>query len=142
MRVLLSCKAVDRITVLMVKPTQQLYEQALKELRDRLVHELAGELEAVIVYGSVARKDADADSDIDVLIITPHKQAIYRRAFAISSEVDLHYETVTTLIFYTPEEFRECAVRGDPLLQEVLREGRAIYGEERFRSYQGALQIS
>lgn len=119
---------------------QRLYEQVAEELRDRLVAELGHELEAIIVYGSVARGEADEDSDIDMLIISRNKQATYELAANIRFETDLKYETLTTLIVYTPEQFESSLARGEPLLQEIMREGKALYGETEFRRHQRALQ--
>ena len=42
--------------------------QALGELRHRLFDEF--DIEAVILYGSVARGEADEESDLDLLIVT------------------------------------------------------------------------
>ena len=124
----------------MVQQTQQLYEQVVQELRARLVAELGTELEAVVLYGAVARGEANEDSDIDLLIIARNKRTIYNRIFDITFEIDLKYETLTTFILHTPEEFRDLCTRGEPLLQEVLRVGKAIYGKEKLRRYQRALQ--
>ncbi len=122
--------------------TQRLYEQVLDQLRDRLVSELGAKIEAIVVYGSVARREDNADSDIDVLIISSVKKAISDSVFDIAFDIDLKYETLTTLTFYTPEEFLDSLARGEPLLREVLQEGQAIYGDERFQRYRRALQAS
>jgi predicted nucleotidyltransferase len=119
---------------------QRLYEKVLDELRDRLVSELGGKVEAIVVYGSVARREADADSDIDILIISRHRRAIYDQAARIRSELDLKYETMTTLTYLTPEEIDEGLAKGEPFVQEVFREGRALYGEAKFRGYRRAVQ--
>jgi len=122
--------------------TQRLYEQVLDELRDRLVSELGAKIEAIVVYGSVARREADEDSDIDVLIVSQQKRAIYDHAARIRSEIDLKHETMTTLTYLTPEEIHYGLDKGEPFVREVLREGKAIYGEAKFRGYRRALQAS
>lgn len=125
----------------MVIQTQKLYERVLEEFRDRIVAELGNKVEAIIVYGSVARGDSNADSDIDGLIISPHKQAIYDRVDRICSEIDMKYETLTTLTYFTPEEFQSRWKRGEPFLIEVVNEGRAVYGKIPVRRHQRALQV-
>lgn len=124
-----------------LQQAQRRYQQALGELKERLVSELGDQLEMVIVYGSVARGEATAESDIDVMIVSPLKKEIEDRVSRIRTENDLKYETLTTLILYTPEEFAYRIEIGIPLIDNVLREGRALHGKERFRSYQRALSV-
>ena len=120
---------------------QQLYRQAVGELLDRLVAKVGDDLEVVLLYGSVARGDATPESDIDVMIISRKKEAVYEQAADIRYHNDLKYETLTTLIVTSPEQFEEQLAWGDPFLAEVLREGEAIYGRERFEDYQRAFQV-
>ena len=121
--------------------TQKLYERVLEEFRDKVIAELGNKVEAIIVYGSVARRDSNADSDIDVLIISSHKQAIHTRVDSIRSDIDLEYETLTTLTYFTPEEFQSRWKRGEPFLIEVVSEGRAVYGKIPVRRHQRVLQV-
>ena len=60
--------------------TQDLYEEVARKLSDRLIAELKGEIEAIVLYGSVARKEAHEESDIDILIISPDKRRVYDKA--------------------------------------------------------------
>ena len=120
--------------------TQRLYERVVGELRDRLVANLGDELDTIVLYGSVARREGDVDSDIDLLIIGRNKRALYERAADIRFATDLEHETLTTLIVFTPEQFERSLSLGEPLLLEVLREGRVLYGESKFSRYQRALQ--
>ena len=120
---------------------QQLYETVVDELRDRLVSQLGDRVEAILVYGSVARGEATQGSDIDLLlIIGSSKKEMVDQAFDVSFEIDLEHGTLTTLSFYAPDEFQDHLARGEPLLQEVMREGKVIYATERFRNYQRTLQ--
>lgn len=121
--------------------TQKLYERVLGEFRDRVIAELGNKIEAIIVYGSVARGDSNANSDIDVLIISSDKQAIYDRVDRICSAVDMEYETLTALTYFTPEEFQSRWKRDEPFLIEVVNEGRAIYGKIPVRRHPRALQV-
>jgi len=121
-----------------LKQRQRLYETVLGELKDRLVSELGGQIEAIIVYGSVARGDSHSESDIDVMIVSPKKNEIYHRASSIRTEIDLEHETMTTLFYVTPDEFQNWLERGSLFLREVLKEGVAIYGKQFLRHYQKA----
>ena len=127
--------------MIVMKPqTQELYEEVAKELRDRLISELEGDIEAIILYGSVARGESNEESDIDILIISSNKRRVYDRASDIRYELDLKHGTLTTIMVYTPEEFEQSLSLGSPFLREVLKEGKALYGERKLQTYRRALQ--
>jgi len=46
------------------------YEKIIAHLRERLVEELGDKIESIVLYGSVARNEAQEDSDIDILVVT------------------------------------------------------------------------
>jgi len=119
---------------------QKLYEKALNEFKDRVIKELNGEIDAIIVYGSVARGEANLDSDIDILILGNKKEEIRDKVSKIRTHNDLKYETLTTLTYLTQDEFEERLEKGEPFLKEIIREGFAIYGRK--PSYKGILQAS
>jgi len=89
------------------------YEKTIAQLKERLVKELGDSVEAIILYGSIARKEAHEDSDIDVLIVAPGK-SIRRRAVSISYEIDLKNGTFTSHVYITPREFEQYLEWGDP----------------------------
>ena len=124
----------------MLIQSQKLYAQAIEELKDNLVSQLGDRLETIIVYGSVAREESTEESDIDVMIISPQRKAIYDKVFDIGFQNDLKYDTLTTFILYTPDEFKRRFSCGEPLIIEVLKEGRAVYGQQQLSEYQRALQ--
>ena len=47
----------------------------LNRFKKRVISELAGQIERIVVYGSYARGEARAYSDLDILIITKDKSA-------------------------------------------------------------------
>ena len=112
--------------------TQALYEKVARELTARALAVARGQIKAIILYGSVARRESDEDSDIDLLIVADSIKAVRERLSFIRAELDLEHETLTTLAYKTPEQLREGAIRGDPFLLEVLREGRALYDDGTF----------
>lgn len=109
--------------------TQQLYEQVVEELRDRLVSALGPGLRAIVLYGSVVREQANTDSDIDVLIIGDVKGSLKERIYEIRDELmERHgYAPLLMPIYLTPEEFENGLERGEPLLINILKEGKPLY---------------
>ncbi len=80
----------------------------------------------IILFGSHARGDATADSDVDLLVVLP--EAPNKRQAAIDIRRALRDLPVSKdIVVTTPDEI---ARRGDligPVLRPALREGRVLY---------------
>ena len=74
---------------------------ALDELQKELQKIYAGHAPALLVYGSYARGEASADSDVDVLLLYPHNvqpgREIYRLR-EILSALNLRYQTLISIL--------------------------------------------
>lgn len=104
------------------------YGKALMDFRDRVVKELGDRIDAIVVYGSVARGEDREDSDIDVLVVGRGK-GIRSRVSEIGYDIDYenNFETFITPVYYTREELEHRMGVGSPFIHEVLREGVALY---------------
>ena len=97
--------------------------QALTELRHRLYDQF--HVAAVILYGSVARGEADEESDIDLLILTdeplsrPARHAITDVAF----EVNLRYGTNFSTLVLDQHAWEAGAIAVLPLKEAILQDG-------------------
>lgn len=113
---------------------QKLYEKNMREFRDRVIEELDGDIDAIIVYGSVARGKSTEDSDIDILIVSRQKEEIKDKVLDISYDIDLNSGTVTTHIYMTPDEFDQMMKLGQPLIINILKYGKPLYDSGFFRA--------
>ena len=79
----------------------------------------------IILFGSVARGEADADSDLDVLVIKDTVDPFVRRLEAMAElcPLDVHAD----ILVYTPDELRRMIDDGNPFILQALREGRTVY---------------
>lgn len=102
------------------------YKSTLKGLKERLVRELGAKLFSIILYGSVARGDFGTESDIDLLLLLDDK-TMAEKAYEIGYEVDIQYNTVTSILIYSPEEIRKNLELGSPFANNVITEGKIIY---------------
>jgi predicted nucleotidyltransferase len=94
----------------------------LKAVADRLKQHHAAQ--RVILFGSAARGQATGDSDIDLLIISPSTEKLYRRMASVLRAVrDLSYGLPLAPIVLTPEELQIRLDRGDQFVQEILTTG-------------------
>jgi len=85
----------------------------------------------IVLFGSAARGDERAQSDVDLLIVVlgPKQRAAARRAVALVREnLRERYGTRVRPIIYTRAEYER--KRGSPLLRAIEREGRVLWPEE------------
>ncbi|HXH09569.1 MAG TPA: nucleotidyltransferase domain-containing protein [Alphaproteobacteria bacterium] len=79
----------------------------------------------VILFGSAARGEADADSDLDVLVIKDTPEPFVQRleAMARLCPAGVHAD----IVVYTPDELQRMVEDGNPFILRALEEGKVIY---------------
>lgn len=98
----------------------------LSELRRRFEELYGDRLVKVILYGSQARGDAEADSDIDVLVVLKGRVAPWEeiaRTGKDVADISLEHGVVIACVFMSEERY---STRNTPLLLNVRREGVAV----------------
>jgi len=97
----------------------------LGELRQRL-HALYGpQLEQLVLFGSQARREAGAGSDVDILVVlrgAVNAGQEIARTGSLMADLSLKYDTVVSCLFISSERY---ATEESPLLLNVRREGVA-----------------
>lgn len=101
--------------------------QDLAELRRRLAPHLAGARKA-IVFGSVARGEADQWSDLDLVIVADTPRPFLDRYLDFTGIYDVWPSL--DLLIYTPEEFERMRAEGRPFIEQVLAEGIVVHETE------------
>jgi predicted nucleotidyltransferase len=81
------------------------------------------EAQLVVLFGSVARKDIGAFSDLDIIVVLDSDLSFIKR-------LELLYERIQPrvgldLLAYTPQEFEE--MRERPFVRQALQEGKVLY---------------
>lgn len=104
-------------------PSQQ---RALAEIRERLSG--AFHIEAINLYGSVARGHADEESDIDLLLITriPLQRTVRHQITDVVCEVNLKYDTNFSTLVVDRASWDNGMFSILPLREEILRDGVAL----------------
>ncbi len=95
------------------------------EMLTRVVEETVRGVEAVIVFGSVARGDAHADSDVDLVVIAP--EAWDGRA-ELQQQVHDRLGNDCDVLHLTGDHFKLAPEDREPVVSEILRDGIALVG--------------
>jgi predicted nucleotidyltransferase/HEPN domain-containing protein len=97
----------------------------LTRIAERLERELGAE--AVILYGSVVRGEATADSDIDLLVIAPSAEDFYRRTARARAAIrDLRFGVPVSPLVLTPDEVRQRLEADDRFIRQIIETGLEV----------------
>ncbi len=100
-------------------------EDAIKRYKDRI--------QAIILFGSVARGTSRKGSDIDILVVEKGDRLKMRRNLAslVTKTLleDGKYISIKTL---STEDFRNNIRLGSPFIKNILKEGHILYKNEGF----------
>jgi len=103
-------------------------KDAIRKLADQIAREFHPE--KIILFGSHARGRPTPDSDVDVLVILPHKGKNWRHAARIRGRVRVTFPL--DLVVRTPEEVERRLAEGDPFMADIESTGEVLY-ENRHR---------
>lgn len=104
------------------------YPQVDQQLLDRVVEQMltVGSPLKIILFGSRARGEAKADSDIDLLVIEESDIPRYKRSpqYYVSLKNILPPQDI---VVWTPEEVHEWSDVPAAFITTALREGKVLY---------------
>ena len=101
---------------------------ALTEYVETVVNACGDELVAIILYGSQARGDAVAESDIDLFLIVRHDSYTLRGTLAdLAWQIQFVHNVVISDIVRTLDEFRQMQKWRFPYFQNIEREGVLLW---------------
>ena len=101
----------------MATPPQDLLDEVV-----RRIVEGYGPVERILLFGSAARGEQDAFSDLDLIIIKQTSERFLRRLLAVP---ELPVEA--DVFVYTPEEFQRMLENENPFLMNALKDAIVIY---------------
>jgi len=86
--------------------------------------------EAVILFGSYARGNADENSDVDFLVIAESKLPRFKRSRELY-KLFKPYPFGMDILVYTPAEIEKGRKVSWSFVSTVLREGKTVYAKRR-----------
>ncbi len=109
------------------------HQKVIDALKEQLLAEFADEVHSIVLFGSVARGEANADSDVDVLIISDASRENKRRMHDISTHIDLENEVFTQLMFFSNRRLERAARMRSWFFTDVMNEGVILYDDGTYR---------
>lgn len=110
---------------------RRLSPQQFQEKLTRIVAALRGYgPQQVILFGSFARGDYHALSDVDLLIVKETERPFVERIGQVLALCEGDGTLSVEPLVYTPEELRQMQQSRNPFIEQVLSEGILIYERE------------
>ena len=99
------------------------HKSEIQALADRIAK--AFKPERIILFGSYPSGDPSPDSDVDLLVVLPHREKGWRVATQIRQSVGSPF--AMDLLVRTPEQVLERLALGDPFVKEIVERGYVLY---------------
>ena len=101
---------------------------ALRAFVQRILGELGAQVRQVILFGSKARGDSNADSDVDVLILTSEEDRhLQERINIIASQVSLDYDILFNPLLIAKDRWTQMANERFSICRNVERDGITLF---------------
>lgn len=95
-------------------------------LREVVQRSVGSSVVAVVLFGSVARGDATADSDVDLVVLASSE---WEGRSDLEDAVRARLGNNCDVLVFTPEEFGRLAASGDePVVAQILADGVVLFG--------------
>jgi predicted nucleotidyltransferase len=105
-------------------PAEDKFDKEIQSILEQLIK--AYKPEKVILFGSLARGEKRAGTDIDLFIV---KKDVPDLGVDRVRQLDtlIKYRLATDFIVYKPEEMKRRLELGDPFVKGILKEGKVLY---------------
>jgi predicted nucleotidyltransferase len=105
------------------------YRKVATQFARRVTAVLDGEVDSLVLYGSVARGEARRESDIDILVVSPDPEIIRDRLSAICEDViyECGYALLISIVHLSREDLRWHFRVASPFIRNVVDEGVMLY---------------
>lgn len=96
-------------------------------LRAAVSEVVDSEVDAVLLFGSIARGEATEASDVDLAVIAAPD---WRGRVDLEDMVRARLGNDCDVLVFTPDEFTARALEGEPVVSDIVRDGLALVGRK------------
>jgi len=97
---------------------------AIAEYMAQIGKRFPGRILSVTLFGSKARGDADAESDIDLLVLVDEESSSFRsELWRVASDVSLEHNVVLSVRVYAQARWAECRRIRLPMYRAIVADG-------------------
>ena len=109
------------------------YLRVAESFSKYLSAEMGDRIDAIIIYGSVARKEARKDSDIDLMIVTKYANDVrfLRKLYHVKTTFEQleDFRFLISLFTITPEMLKKEKRMNTPFISNVKNDAIKLYGK-------------
>ncbi|MBI4371210.1 MAG: nucleotidyltransferase domain-containing protein [Elusimicrobia bacterium] len=108
-------------------------EQILTVIKKTLADHRSSDVISIVLFGSMARGTERIGSDIDLLIVVPTKEDLKKlepRIEKLRALLFRRFSAPLSPYIQTPAELKRKHRQKLPLIQEILKDGRTVYGKD------------
>ena len=118
----------------MVNQASEKYRKVAEECANRLVTKLGDEVEAIVLYGSVARGTAREESDIDLLVVVWEPDRVRKAVQGVCYDYDFErgFDVMTSVMDCDSYHLKLLVRVRSPFLSNVLRDGVVLHDDGAF----------
>ncbi len=118
----------------MVNQVSNKYRKVAEEFAKKVVAELGDEVEAVVLYGSVARGTATEESDIDLLVVEREPDKIRKTLYKICIDYESKrgFDVLISMAHYDSNHLNLLVRVRSPFLSDVIRDGVVLHDDGTF----------
>jgi len=99
-------------------------DNVLKELRNRMANELGDRLVKMVIFGSRARGDFDAESDTDIAIIVRGlSRELKNQILDTVAEIEMKFINPLSVIIFSESDFERLRKRERRIALDIEKEG-------------------
>jgi predicted nucleotidyltransferase len=113
------------------------YRLLAESLKAQLLTEVCDQIHSIVLYGSVASGDTDADSDVDLLLITDGSHHAKVRIYDLASDAALENEVVVETTVVALQDFENEVRMRSWFSTNVIREGIVLHDDGSYRRIRG-----
>ena len=115
-----------------ILPLLEAENNFLKDLMNAVKKKFSRKCESIILFGSVARKEEELGSDLDLCFVVTNKRVQKKLEVEVNDEFNIlaeRYGVILAVLFFTTEEYKRKAKKNEQPIKDITKDGILISGK-------------